>query len=340
MGRSDGILNDILLEIQNLKTYFFMEEGVARAVDGMDLAMRRGSTLGLIGESGCGKSVTAFSILQLVPSPPGRITEGKILFEGEDLLQKSPSEIRTIRGNEISMIFQEPMTSLNPVYSIGNQVMESFMAHEKMSKKGARKKAVEMLAMVGIPSPEKRAEDYPHQLSGGMRQRGMIAMALACHPKLLIADEPTTALDVTIQAQILRLINDLKEKIGMSVMMITHDLGVIAEVSDEVVVAYAGKAVEYADVVTLFKKSAHPYTQGLQNSIPRLIDKRGKRLEAIAGMVPNPLDFPNGCRFHPRCQYTMQRCKSEEPPLYRIEPNHLVRCFLYTDAEICTGTTT
>ncbi len=340
MGRSDGILNDILLEIQNLKTYFFMEEGVARAVDGMDLTMRRGSTLGLIGESGCGKSVTAFSILQLVPSPPGRITEGKILFEGEDLLQKSPSEIRTIRGNEISMIFQEPMTSLNPVYTIGNQVMESFMAHEKMSKKSAREKAVEMLDMVGIPSPEKRAEDYPHQLSGGMRQRGMIAMALACHPKLLIADEPTTALDVTIQAQILRLINDLKEKIGMAVMMITHDLGVIAEVSDEVVVAYAGKAVEYADVVTLFKKSAHPYTQGLQNSIPRLIDKRGKRLEAIAGMVPNPLDFPTGCRFHPRCQYTMQRCKSEEPPLYRIETNHLVRCFLYTDAEICTGTTT
>jgi len=238
------------------------------------------------------------------------------------------------------MIFQEPMTSLNPVYTIGNQVMESVTAHEKMSKKSAWEKAIEMLAMVGIPSPEKRAENYPHQLSGGMRQRAMIAMALACRPKLLIADEPTTALDVTIQAQILRLINDLKEKIGMSVLMITHDLGVIAEVSDEVVVAYAGKAVEYANVFTLFKKSAHPYTQGLQNSIPRLIDKRGKRLEAIAGMVPNPLDFPTGCRFHPRCQYTMQRCKTEEPPLYQIEPSHLVRCFLYADTEMCTETTT
>lgn len=317
-----------------------MEEGIARAVDGIDLTIKRGSTLGLIGESGCGKSVTAFSILQLVPSPPGRITEGKILFEGGDLLEKSPDEIRTIRGNEISMIFQEPMTSLNPVYTIGNQVMESFMAHEKIPKKSAWEKAIEMLSMVGIPSPEKRAADYPHQLSGGMRQRAMIAMSLACRPKLLIADEPTTALDVTIQAQILRLINDLKEKIGMSVLMITHDLGVIAEVSDEVVVAYAGKAVEYANVLILFDKPAHPYTQGLQNSIPRLIDKRGKRLEAIAGMVPNPLDFPTGCRFHPRCHYAMQRCKTEEPPLYQIEPGHLVRCFLYDGADMSAETTT
>ncbi len=328
-------MNDILLEIENLKTYFFMEEGVARAVDGMSLALKPGSTLGVIGESGCGKSVTAFSILQLVPSPPGRIVEGRILFQGEDLLQKSHEEVRKIRGNEISMIFQEPMTSLNPVYTIGNQVMESVMAHQKMTKEEAWAKAVEMLTVVGIPSPEKRAEDYPHQMSGGMRQRAMIAMALACRPKLLIADEPTTALDVTIQAQILRLINELKEKIGMSVMMITHDLGVIAEVSDQVVVAYAGKAVEYADVVTLFQEPAHPYTEGLQNSIPRLTDRRGKRLEAIPGMVPNPLDFPPGCRFHPRCRRAMKRCRHEEPPLYRIGADHLVRCFLYADSEPC-----
>lgn len=326
-------MGDILLEIRNLRTHFFTDEGVARAVDGMDLTIRHGKTLGVIGESGCGKSVTAFSILQLVPSPPGRIIDGTILFEGTDLLKKSPAEMRRIRGNEISMIFQEPMTSLNPIYTIGNQIMESISAHRKVSKADARRQTIEMLAKVGIPSPAERAKAYPHQLSGGMRQRAMIAMALACRPKLLIADEPTTALDVTIQAQILRLINQLKTEIGMSVMMITHDLGVIAAVSDDVVVAYAGKAVEYADMTTLFEHPAHPYTEGLHQSIPRLADQKGKRLQAIPGIVPNPLAFPAGCRFHPRCRYADQRCRREEPQLYQIQANHLVRCFRYAEAE-------
>jgi oligopeptide/dipeptide ABC transporter ATP-binding protein len=327
-------LSDILLEIRNLKTHFFTDEGVARAVDGMDLVIRHGKTLGVIGESGCGKSVTAFSILQLVPSPPGRIIDGAILFEGSDLLKKSAAEIRRIRGNEISMIFQEPMTSLNPIYTIGNQIMESFFAHRQISKSEAWRQTIEILEKVGIPSPAERAKAYPHQLSGGMRQRAMIAMALACRPKLLIADEPTTALDVTIQAQILRLISQLKAEIGMSVMMITHDLGVIAAVSDDVVVAYAGKAVEYADMATIFEHPSHPYTEGLHQSIPRLTDERGKRLQAIPGMVPNPLDFPAGCRFHPRCRYVFDRCRKEEPPLYRIAASHLVRCFLYAEKEI------
>lgn len=326
-------MSDILLEIQNLKTHFFTDEGVARAVDGMNLAVRRGKTLGVIGESGCGKSVTAFSILQLVPSPPGRIIDGTILFEGADLLKKSPAEIRRIRGNEISMIFQEPMTSLNPIYTIGNQIMESILAHRRVSKADAWRQTIEMLDKVGIPSPAERAKTYPHQLSGGMRQRAMIAMALVCRPKLLIADEPTTALDVTIQAQILRLINQLRAEIGMSVMMITHDLGVIAAVSDDVVVAYAGKAVEFADMTAIFEHPAHPYTEGLHQSIPRLSDEKGKRLQTISGTVPNPLDFPAGCRFHPRCRYVFERCRKEEPPLYRIESNHLVRCFRYAGAE-------
>jgi oligopeptide/dipeptide ABC transporter ATP-binding protein len=327
-------LSDILLEIQNLKTHFFTDEGVARAVDGMDLVIHRGRTLGVIGESGCGKSVTAFSILQLVPSPPGRIIDGAILFEGSDLLKKSTAEIRRIRGNEISMIFQEPMTSLNPIYTIGNQIMESICAHHPVSKSDARQQAIEMLAKVGIPAPAERAKAYPHQLSGGMRQRAMIAMALACRPKLLIADEPTTALDVTIQAQILRLINQLKAEIGMSVMMITHDLGVIAAVSDDVVVAYAGKAVEYADMATIFEHPSHPYTEGLHLSIPRLSDEKGKRLQAVPGIVPNPLDFPSGCRFHPRCRYVFERCPKEAPPLYRIAANHWVRCFLFAKQEL------
>jgi oligopeptide/dipeptide ABC transporter ATP-binding protein len=327
-------LSDILLEIRNLKTHFFTDEGVARAVDGMDLVIRRGKTLGVIGESGCGKSVTAFSILQLVPSPPGRIIDGAILFEGSDLLRKSPSEIRRIRGNEISMIFQEPMTSLNPIYPIGNQIMESIFAHHRMSKSDARRQAIDMLEKVGIPSAAERAKAYPHQLSGGMRQRAMIAMALACRPKLLIADEPTTALDVTIQAQILRLINELKTEIGMSVMMITHDLGVIAAVSDDVVVAYAGRAVEYSDMATIFEHPSHPYTEGMHQSIPRLTDEKGKRLQAIPGIVPNPLDFPAGCRFHPRCRHVFERCREEDPPLYRIAENHWVRCFLFAEQQI------
>jgi oligopeptide/dipeptide ABC transporter ATP-binding protein len=322
-------LHDVLLEVKHLQTFFYTDEGISRAVDDMDLTIRRGRTLGVIGESGCGKSVTALSVLRLVSSPPGQIISGHILFEGEDLLQKSAAEMRSIRGNDISMIFQEPMTSLNPVYTIGNQIMEAIMLHQGLSKSDARRKAIEVLGFVGIASPAKHVDSYPHQLSGGMRQRAMIAMALSCRPKLLIADEPTTALDVTIQAQILRLINDLKEQIGMSVMMITHDLGVIAQVADDVIVAYAGKGVEYADVETIFERPAHPYTQALHNSIPHLSENTKRKLEVIRGTVPNPLRFPSGCRFHPRCIHARDVCVSDEPELEDIAPNHKARCFMY-----------
>ena len=324
-------MSDILLEVKNLKTYFYTEDGIARAVDGMDFIIRKGETLGMIGESGCGKSVSALSIMQLVASPPGKIIEGEIWFEGEDLLKKSPSEIKKIRGNDISMIFQEPMTSLNPVFTIGNQIMEPIILHQKLDKKKALKKAIEMLDLVGISSPEKQIDNYPHQLSGGMRQRAMIAMALSCEPKLLIADEPTTALDVTIQAQILELLKKIREKIGMAVMMITHDLAVIAEVSDDVLVAYAGKALEYADVKTIFKDPRHPYTQALYDSIPRLTDTKKRRLEVIPGMVPNPLEFPSGCRFHPRCKFAKSICKKEEPQIKEVSNTHNVRCFIYDE---------
>jgi peptide/nickel transport system ATP-binding protein/oligopeptide transport system ATP-binding protein len=324
-------LGDILLEVKNLKTYFYTDEGIGRAVDGMDFVIRKGETLGMIGESGCGKSVSALSIMQLVASPPGRIIEGEIWFEGEDLLKKTPSEIKKIRGNDISMIFQEPMTSLNPVFTIGNQIIEPIILHQKLDKEKARKKAIEMLDMVGISSPEKQINNYPHQLSGGMRQRAMIAMALSCEPKLLIADEPTTALDVTIQAQILELLKKIREEKGMAVMMITHDLAVIAEVSDKVLVAYAGKALEYADVETIFREPRHPYTQALYDSIPRLTDTKKRRLEVIPGMVPNPLEFPPGCRFHPRCKFTKSFCKEEEPGLEEVSNMHKVRCFIYDE---------
>jgi len=320
---------DILLEIRNLKTYFYTDDGISKAVDGMDLVAHKGKTLGVIGESGSGKSVTALSILRLVASPPGRTIEGQIFFNGEDLLQKTPNQMRQIRGNEISMVFQEPMTSLNPVYTIGNQIMEAMILHQALHKTEARKKAIEMLGLVGISSPEKRIDEYPHQLSGGMRQRAMIAMALSCRPRLLIADEPTTALDVTIQAQILRLIKDLKDQINMAVMIITHDLGVIAQVSDDVAVVYAGKGVEYTDVKTIFAKPAHPYTRALYDSIPRLSDFRKRRLEVIQGTVPNPLMFPSGCRFHPRCKYAIKICSTEEPEMQTIAPNHTARCFMY-----------
>jgi oligopeptide/dipeptide ABC transporter ATP-binding protein len=322
-------LPDVLLEIKHLRTYFYTDEGIARAVDGMDLTIRKGRTLGVIGESGCGKSVTALSVLRLVSSPPGRIIGGEILFDGADVLAKTPAEMRTIRGNDISMIFQEPMTSLNPVYTIGNQIMEAIILHQGLSKVEARHKAIEVLGLVGISAPAKQVDAYPHQLSGGMRQRAMIAMALSCRPKLLIADEPTTALDVTIQAQILRLINELKQQIGMAVMMITHDLGVIAQVADDVVVAYAGKGVEYADVETVFEKPAHPYTRALYHSIPLLTERKKRKLEVIKGTVPNPLNFPPGCRFHPRCTYAQELCAVEEPQLETIGPNHKARCFIY-----------
>jgi oligopeptide/dipeptide ABC transporter ATP-binding protein len=299
----------------------------------MDLVLRRGEALGIIGESGCGKSVTALSVMRLVASPPGRIVEGEILFEGEDLLKKGEEEMRAIRGNEIAMIFQEPMTSLNPVFTIGYQIMEAVLLHQGVGRREAREKAVEMIRLVGIPSPERRIDDYPHQMSGGMRQRAMIAMALSCRPKLLIADEPTTALDVTIQAQILRLIRRIREEIGMAVMMITHDLGVIAEVAEEVVVAYAGKAVEYANVRQIFRNPLHPYTRALFNSIPRLTDRGKRRLETIMGSVPNPLFFPQGCRFHPRCGFARDICRAEEPELADAGGGHRVRCFLYDEAK-------
>lgn len=324
-------MSDILLEVKNLKTYFYTEEGTARAVDGMDFIIRKGETLGMIGESGCGKSVSALSIMQLVASPPGRIIEGEIWFEGANLLKKSPSEVKKIRGNDISMIFQEPMTSLNPVFTIGNQIMEPIILHQKLDKEKARKKAIEMLDLVGISSPEKQIDNYPHQLSGGMRQRAMIAMALSCEPKLLIADEPTTALDVTIQAQILELLKKIREEIGMAVMMITHDLAVIAEVSDDVLVAYAGKALEYADVNTIFREPRHPYTQALYDSIPRLTDTKKRRLEVIPGIVPNPLEFPSGCRFNPRCKFAKSFCQKEEPELEQVSDTHKVRCFIYNE---------
>jgi len=322
-------LSDKLLEVKNLKTYFYTEEGVVKAVDEIDFIIKKGKTLGMIGESGCGKSVTALSIMQLIENPPGKIVEGEIWLEGDDLLKKSHSEMRKIRGNDISIIFQEPMTSLNPVYTIGSQIMESIIEHQKLNKKKARKKAIEMLKLVAIPSPEKRVDEYPHQLSGGMRQRAVIAIALSCKPKLLIADEPTTALDVTIQAQVLDLTKKIKEETGMSVMMITHDLGVIAEVADDVVVVYAGKAVEYGDVKTIFENPKHPYTQGLYNAVPRLSDTKKGRLETIPGLVPNPLEFPSGCRFHPRCKFAKSICREEMPKLEKITDNHKVRCFMY-----------
>lgn len=315
-----------LLELQDLKTYFFTEDGVVPAVDGVSFGVDRGGSLGVVGESGCGKSVTALSIMRLIPQPPGKIVGGKILFNGEDLVQKKESEMRRIRGNEISMIFQEPMTSLNPVFTVGDQIMEAIILHQKVSKQQARKKAEEMLRLVGIPSPDKRLDEYPHQLSGGMRQRVMIAMALSCNPSLLIADEPTTALDVTIQAQILDLMRSLKKEIGMSIMLITHDMGVIAEMADNVVVMYAGKVVEKAPVLAIFENPLHPYTQGLLGSIPKL-HQVTERLEAIPGTVPNPTRMPAGCRFNPRCEYAKEICRQQEPPIEEYGAGHMAACW-------------
>ncbi len=321
--------NNFLLTIRNLHTYFFTDEGVAKAVDGVDLELEEGGTLGLVGESGCGKSVTALSIMRLVP-PPGKVVEGRISFNGADLLTLSEEEMRRIRGRSISMIFQEPMTSLNPVFQIGDQIAEVLQLHEGISRSEAWDRSIAMLRMVGIPVPERRVHDYPHQLSGGMRQRAMIAMALACNPKLMIADEPTTALDVTIQAQILDLMNQLQQERGMSIILITHNLGVIAETARKVAVMYAGRIVEYTDVRSIFGSPKHPYTQGLLKSIPRLDIEhiRKEKLEAIPGLVPSLLDLPKGCKFSNRCKYVFARCL-EEPPLIEAAPKHLVRCWLY-----------
>jgi peptide/nickel transport system ATP-binding protein len=322
----DVLNNECLLEINNLKTYFYTDEGVSKAVDGVNLRILKGQILGIVGESGCGKSVTAFSIMRLLADPPARIVAGEILFNGQNLLECDDEAMRMIRGKDISMIFQEPMTSLNPVYKIGDQIAEAIYNHEPISREEALKRAVEMLAKVGIPSPEQRAEDYPHQLSGGMRQRVMIAMALSGSPQLLIADEPTTALDVTIQAQILDLIDNLKQKYQMSVLIITHDLGIIAEIANQVAVMYAGKIVEYATVKQLFADPKHPYTQGLMRSIPSL-DKRAERLNTIPGIVPSALNFPPGCRFHERCPVAGERCRTEEPELVEVEKGHTVGCW-------------
>jgi peptide/nickel transport system ATP-binding protein len=316
-----------LLEVRGLRTHFASERGEVRAVDGVDFTLERGRTLGIVGESGCGKSVTALSIMGLVPQPPGHIAGGEVLLEGEDLLKAPAQRLRDLRGERLSMIFQEPMTSLNPAFQVGEQIAEALLRHKRISKKEAEKQTIEMLRRVRIPSPEARAREYPHQLSGGMRQRVMIAMALACNPKLLIADEPTTALDVTIQAQILELMRALRAELGTAIILITHDLGVIAELADDVIVMYAGRVIERCAVPRLFAEPQHPYTVGLLGSIPRLHLEQ-QRLSAIEGFVPDAAAMPSGCRFHPRCPFAIQKCRQEEPLLREILPDHFAACWL------------
>jgi oligopeptide/dipeptide ABC transporter ATP-binding protein len=318
-------MKEPLLEVRDLQTHFFTDDGVVRAVDGVSFEIEPGETLAVVGESGSGKSVTSLSILRLVPNPPGRIVGGSLRFRGRDLLALSQTEMRSIRGKEISMIFQEPMTSLNPVYTCGEQIIEALVLHEHLDRKAARLRTIEMLKVVGINSPEQRVDEYPHQMSGGMRQRVMIAMALACKPALLIADEPTTALDVTIQAQIIELLKDLQQKFGMAVLLITHDLGVVAETADRVAVMYAGQVVEYCDVQSAFKRTRHPYTAGLLDSLPKLGVEQ-ETLRVIPGNVPNPTRFPRACRFHPRCPVAIDRCRTEDPPLNAFGA-HLSRCW-------------
>ena len=323
---------ETVLQVKNLKTYFYTEEGMVPAVDGLDFELGKGETLAIVGESGCGKSVTSLSVLRIVPTPPGKILDGEILYKGEDLLKKSEREMRAIRGNEISMIFQEPLTSLNPVFTIGKQITDILRMHQGMNKIQAYEKAVEMLAKVRIPSPEKVVNDYPHQLSGGMRQRVMIAMALACNPGILIADEPTTALDVTIQAQIMHLLCDLKKDRDTSIILITHDLGVVAQIAENVMVMYAGQAVEYADVKSIFKEPLHPYTKGLLKSLPVLGEEKDE-LYSIKGNIPSPKDYPQGCRFSPRCDQACEKCRKEPPPLTVLPDGRKVRCWNYVGGE-------
>ena len=317
-----------LLEVKDLKTYFYPPEGVVRAVDGVTFHVNKGETLGIVGESGCGKSVTSTSIMRLVPDPPGKIVSGQILLEGKDLVKKKESEMCKIRGDDISMIFQEPMTCLNPVFTIGYQIGEVLQIHQGMSSKQSRAQAIEMLKLVRVPVPERRVDEYPFQMSGGMRQRVMIAMALACNPKLLIADEPTTALDVTIQAQILNLMRDLKKRLGTAIIFITHDLGVIAEMAERVVVMYAGQVMEEAYAHILFNNPIHPYTESLLKSVPTVEGKQ-RKLFVIPGNVPDPLHFPPGCRFHNRCHAAFDKCKTDIPPLVTLGENRRVRCWLH-----------
>ncbi len=327
-------MDEPLLRIEDLQTHFRTDDALVRAVDGVSYDVRAGETLAVVGESGSGKSVTALSILRLIPTPPGRIVGGRILFKGRNLLELDEAAMRRIRGKEISMIFQEPMTSLNPVFTCGEQIIETLMLHERIDRKAAHQRAIEMLRLVGIPAAEQRVNEYPHQMSGGMRQRVMIAMALACKPAILIADEPTTALDVTIQAQILELLKRLQREFGMAVILITHDLGVVAEAADRVAVMYAGQVVEYCDVRTAFRQPLHPYTAGLQASLPKLGVVQD-RLRVIPGNVPNPTHFPQGCRFHPRCPVAVQGCLRDQE-LREITPGHLTRC--WRAEEIMAGT--
>jgi oligopeptide/dipeptide ABC transporter ATP-binding protein len=328
-----------VLQVENLRTHFHTRAGVVRAVDGVDLDVSEGRTLGVVGESGCGKSVTALSIMRLI-DPPGRIEPGsRVLFRGRDLASLDEEELRQIRGNEISMIFQEPMTSLNPVLKIGDQIVEAVMLHRRGSLASARERALEMLDLVGFASPARRFGNYPHQLSGGMRQRVMIAMALACEPKLLIADEPTTALDVTIQAQILELIQELRQRLGMAVMLITHDLGVVAEMCDDVAVMYAGRVVERGSAEAIFRSPQHPYTEALLHSIPLLGMTQAKPLKVIRGIVPNPLTWPMGCRFAARCDYAFDRCLREDPPLMDAGSQKAACWLVETGARESVGTT-
>ena len=323
-------MSEKLLQVKELKTSFYTESGVVRAIDGVSFDVFGGETLGIVGESGCGKSVTSMSVLRLIPQPPGKIESGEILFEGKDLTKIDDEQMRQIRGNKISMIFQEPMTSLNPVFTIGYQIAEVLQLHRSMSKEQCEVETLKLLKMVGIPRAESVIKDYPFALSGGMKQRAMIAMALACQPALLIADEPTTALDVTIQAQILRLMKDLQKETGMSIMFITHDLGVIAEMSDRVIVMYAGHIVEQADVRSIFRDPRHPYTVGLLNSKPDRYTSE-QRLHVIPGNVPNLLKRPQGCQFHPRCEHCMEICRAKMPPLTESADGRTVRCWLHTD---------
>jgi len=321
---------EVLLSVRNLKTYFYTDEGVVKAVDGLTYTLHRGETLGIVGESGCGKSVHALSIMRLIPQPPGKIVEGELVFENKNLLHLADEQMRRIRGNRIAMIFQEPMTSLNPVLTIGEQIAEAVTLHQGKGKKDAWERAIEMLEKVKIPEARERVRDYPHQFSGGMRQRVMIAMALSCNPSILIADEPTTALDVTIQAQILDLMRELQSEFNMAIILITHNLGVVAEMCDNVVVMYAGRPVEHANVAQTFREPKHPYTWGLLHSIPKLTERK-ERLIPIEGQPPSLIDLPVGCTFAPRCPFAMEICVKEDPPDYAVGAEHTARCYLHSD---------
>ena len=323
-----------LLEIKDLTIHYITDDGVVKAVNGIDLTLEEGDTLGLVGETGAGKTTTALGVLRLVPNPPGKIVDGKILYKGEDIMEKSEAQMRKIRGGEISMIFQDPMTALNPVLKVGDQIAEVIHLHGNCSRTEAMGRALEMLEMVGIPA--ERASDYPHQFSGGMKQRVVIAIALACNPKLLLADEPTTALDVTIQAQVLEMMNDLKKKFNTSMILITHDLGVVAESCDKVAIMYAGEIVEYGTLQHIFNEVAHPYTKGLFGSLPSL-DKDVDRLNPIEGLMPDPANLPQGCKFHPRCPMATDKCAECSPKVTEIAPGHLVRCLMFEEGGACNG---